>query len=283
MQQASNHITVIEPPRGIVNLRLGELWEYRDLIGLLVRRDFVAQYKQTILGPLWHILQPLFTTAIFTVIFGSIAKMSTDGASPFLFYMAGITCWSYFSGVLTTTANTFIGNSNLFGKVYFPRLVVPVANVISKLIGFTIQLCLFLCFVAYAYFTGSGGVTPNVAILLLPLLILALAVYALALGIIVSSLTTKYRDLAVALTFGVQLYMYITPIIYPVSLLPTRVQAWALANPLAPIIETFRFAFLGTGSLNPSALMYSSISILCIGLLGIALFNRVERTFMDTV
>lgn len=283
MKQVHSHTTVIEPPRGLLNLRLGELWEYRDLIWLLIRRDFVAQYKQTILGPLWHILQPLFTTAIYTVIFGSIARIPTEGASPFLFYMAGITCWSYFAGVLTTTANTFIGNANLFGKVYFPRLVVPVANVFSKLIGFTIQFSFFLCFVAYAYFTGSGGIKPNVTILLFPLLVLALAFYALALGIIASSLTTKYRDLAVALTFGVQLYMYMTPIIYPISLLPTRVQAWALINPLAPIVETFRFAFLGTGSLNPSALMYSGISILCVGLLGIALFNRVERTFMDTV
>lgn len=264
-------------------MRLGEFWEYRDLIALLVRRDFVAQYKQTILGPSWHLLQPLFTTLIFTVIFGSVAKIPTDGASPFLFYMAGLTCWGYFSGVLTTTAHTFITNSNVFGKVYFPRLVFPVANALSKLIGFSIQFSLFFVFLAYAYFSGSGGGQPNAAILLLPLLVAAMAVYALALGLILSALTTKYRDLAVALSFGVQLYMYATPIIYPISILPKHLQFWACLNPLAPIVEAFRFAFLGVGSLDLGGLAYSGIFIFLVSLIGLGLFNRVEKTFMDTV
>lgn len=282
MSHGSEHITIIEPPKSLLNLKLGELWEYRDLIYLLVRRDFVAQYKQTILGPAWHVIQPLFTTVIFTLVFGTIAKIPTDGIPPFLFYMAGTTLWAYFSGVLTATANTFVGNAAIFGKVYFPRLVMPVSNLISKLIGFAIQLVFFLGFLLWYALRGTPiDVQPT--LLLFPLLILMMAVYSLALGIIISALTTRYRDLAVVLTFGVQLYMYLTPIVYPVSTLPEEWQPWAMANPIAPIVETFRHGILGAGTHDPIALATSGVTIFLTLMLGVALFNRVERTFMDTV
>lgn len=279
---AKDHITIIEPPRALFNLNLKELWDYRDLIYLLVRRDFVAQYKQTILGPAWHVIQPLFTTVIFTIVFGSIAKIPTDGAPPFLFYMAGTTLWVYFSSVLTATANTFIGNAAIFGKVYFPRLVMPIANLLSKLIAFAIQFALFGIFVVWFWAT-TDEVKPNAALLLMPLLVLMMAVFSLALGVIVSALTTRYRDLAVVLTFGVQLYMYVTPIVFPVSTLPARWQPWAMANPMAPIVEAFRYGVLGAGTFSPIALFTSAIVISLVLLAGIALFNRIERTFMDTV
>lgn len=276
------HITIIEPPKSIFELRLREVWAYRDLLYLLVRRDFVAQYKQTILGPAWHVIQPLFTTIIFTIVFGRIAKIPTDGVPPFLFFMAGTTLWAYFSAVLTATANTFIGNANIFGKVYFPRLVMPLSTLLSKLIGFAIQFAFFLVFLAWYWLDGQViGITP--AAVLLPVLVLMMALYALALGIIISALTTRYRDLAVVLTFGVQLYMYLTPIVYPASSIPEAWQPWLMANPLTPIVEAFRYAILGSGILDPIWLAISAVSIVLVLTCGIALFNRVERTFMDTV
>ncbi|MCP5476041.1 MAG: ABC transporter permease [Lysobacterales bacterium] len=282
MTHGSERITILEPPRSLFSMRLGELWDYRDLIYLLVRRDFVAQYKQTMLGPAWHVIQPLFTTIIFTLVFGTIAKISTDGVPPFLFYMAGTTLWAYFSGVLTTTANTFIGNASIFGKVYFPRLVVPVSNLISKLIGFAIQMAFFLAFIGWYWLRGAP-IEFQPTILLFPLLVLMMASFSLALGVIISALTTRYRDLAVVLTFGVQLYMYVTPIVYPVSTLSPDWQTWAMVNPMAPIVETFRHGILGAGTYDPFALLLSGATILLTLLLGVALFNRVERTFMDTV
>jgi lipopolysaccharide transport system permease protein len=276
------HVTVIEPPKSIFELRLREVWAYRDLLYLLVRRDFVAQYKQTILGPAWHVIQPLFTTIIFTIIFGRLAKIPTDGVPPFLFFMAGTTLWAYFSGVLTATANTFIDNANIFGKVYFPRLVMPLSTLLSKLIGFAIQFVFFLAFLAFFWFRGAG-VEPNGAVLLLPLLVMMMALYALALGIIISALTTRYRDLVVVLTFGVQLYMYVTPIVYPASTIPEEWRPWLMANPMAPIVEAFRYAMLGSGTFDPTWLAISFVTIVAVLMGGIALFNRVERTFMDTV
>jgi lipopolysaccharide transport system permease protein len=282
MTTQHEHITIIEPPRSLVNLRLGELWEYRDLIYLLVRRDFVAQYKQTILGPAWHVIQPLFTTIIFTVVFGRIAKIPTDGAPPFLFFMAGTTLWAYFSQVLTTTANTFIGNASIFGKIYFPRLVMPLSNLLSKLIGLAIQLVLLAGFVAW-YWIHDENIHPNWTMLLLPVLIGMMALYALALGIIISALTTRYRDLVVVLTFGIQLYMYVTPIVYPVSTISEAWRPWLMANPLAPIVEAFRYAVLGAGTFDAGWLAVSGVSIGLVLVGGIAMFNRIERTFMDTV
>jgi lipopolysaccharide transport system permease protein len=273
---------VIEPQGRLLDLKLRELWQYRDLIALFVRRDFVAQYKQTILGPAWHLITPLLTTITFTIIFGKIAQIPTDGVPPFLFYMASTVLWGYFSGVLTGTSSTFTGNAGIFGKVYFPRLVVPVAGLMSRLIAFSIQFLFFLCFLAYFMVRGSD-VAPNAWALLTPLLLLMMAALGLGLGVIVSSLTTRYRDLTVVVGFGVQLLMYATPVIYPLSVLPEPYRTWMLLNPMAPIMEMFRHAYLGAGEISLGLLFYSMALISGILLIGILLFNRVERTFMDTV
>ncbi|WP_295444576.1 ABC transporter permease [uncultured Thiodictyon sp.] len=272
----------IEPRGRLFDLKLGELWHYRDLIALFVRRDFVAQYKQTILGPAWHLIQPLLTTLMFTVVFGYIARIPTDGAPPFLFYMAGTVMWGYFSTVLTGTSGTFTSNAGIFGKVYFPRLAVPLADLLSKLIAFGIQFLFFLCFVGFFMLRGSV-VSPNAWVLLTPLLLVIMAALGLGLGVMVSSLTTRYRDLTVVVGFGVQLLMYATPVIYPVSALPEPYRFWALLNPIAPVMEIFRFAYLGVGAVSLGLLTYSVAVTSVILFVGIVLFNRVERTFMDTV
>jgi lipopolysaccharide transport system permease protein len=273
---------VIRPRRSWWDLRLGELWRYRDLIQLLVRRDFVAIYKQTILGPLWYIIQPILTTLVFTVIFGNIARLSTDGLPPFLFYMAGNTAWSYFSASLMNTSNTFAANAGIFGKVYFPRLSVPVAVILSNLISFSIRLLLFLVFWIYFMIAGSE-IHPNWWILSLPLLSLIMAMMGLGFGIIISSLTTKYRDLQQLVGFGVQLLMYATPVIYPLSSLQGGWRWLILANPMTPIVEIFRLGFLGTSALNPLWLLYSAGFAVVTFLAGALVFNHVENTFMDTV
>ncbi|MEZ5582535.1 MAG: ABC transporter permease [Candidatus Competibacteraceae bacterium] len=273
---------VIEPHGHLFDLKLRELWRYRDLILLFVHRDFVAQYKQTILGPAWHFIQPLFTTVIFTIVFGNIAKISTEGTPPFLFYMAGTVIWGYFSTVLTKTSNTFVGNAGIFGKVYFPRLAVPVATLISSLIGFAIQFFFFLCFLIYFAWAGAQ-VQLNSWILATPLLLLMMAAFGLGCGVIVSALTTRYRDLAVVVGFGVQLWMYLSPIIYPVSSLPEPYRSWAMLNPIAPIVELFRYAYLGAGTASIGFLGYGFVVITVILVVGVMLFNKVERTFMDTV
>jgi len=273
---------VIQPQRGLFDMRLGELWHARDLILLFVRRDFVAVYKQTILGPLWYLIQPLLTTVIFTFIFGSIAKLPTDGLPQFLFYMSGTVVWAYFSSCLTKTSDTFITNANLFGKVYFPRLSVPVSILMSNLIAFGIQFGFFLFFMGYFAISGSV-IRPNWWILLTPFLIFIMAGLGLGLGIIVSSLTTKYRDLRFLVQFGAQLLMYATPVIYPASSVPERFRWIIEANPMTPIVEAFRYAFLGAGSVNPGQLLYSLVVTLVIVVLGVIMFNRVEATFMDTV
>jgi lipopolysaccharide transport system permease protein len=273
---------VIRPQRSWFDLRLAELWRYRDLIALFVRRDFVSVYKQTILGPLWYIIQPILTTVIFTVIFGRIARLSTDGLPQFLFYMSGTVVWSYFAESLTKTSNTFITNAQLFGKVYFPRLAVPISILISNLIAFSIQFLLFLGFVAY-YWLNGANIQPNLWVLFTPVLLIMMAGLGLGFGIIVSSLTTRYRDLRFLITFGIQLWMYVTPVIYPVSAIPDRFRPLIQANPLTPIVETFRYAYLGGGTLNPANLMYSAAFMLVVLILGVLLFNRIEATFMDTV
>jgi lipopolysaccharide transport system permease protein len=247
-----------------------------------VRRDFVSIYKQTILGPLWYLIQPLLTTIIFTFIFGNIAKLPTDGLPPFLFYMSGTVIWAYFASSLTKTSETFVGNANLFGKVYFPRLAVPVSVLISNLIAFAIQFGFFLAFMAYFVSRGTP-LHPNWWILLTPVLLLMMAGLGLGFGIIVSSLTTKYRDLRFLVQFGVQLLMYITPVIYPISALPPRYQALLQFNPISPIVETFRYAFLGAGTVNVPQLVYSFGLMLIVITIGAVIFNRVEATFMDTV
>ncbi len=273
---------IIRPKRAWWDLRLGQVWRYRDLILLFVRRDFVSYYKQTILGPLWFLIQPLLTTLTFTVIFGNIAALPTDGLPQFLFYLSGTVIWSYFASCLTKTSETFIANANIFGKVYFPRLVMPISILFSNLITFAIQFGLFLGFLFYFIVMGSA-VRVTWWVILLPLLLILMAGLGLGFGIIISSLTTKYRDLRFLVTFGVQLWMYATPIIYPVSSIPQRFQRLILLNPITPIVEAFRFAFLGTGAFSWGMLGYSFGFMLVVVLVGIVIFNRVETTFMDTV
>lgn len=273
---------VIRPKSRWFDLHLEDLWRCRDLVFLFVRRDFISTYKQTILGPLWFIIQPLLTTLTFTLLFGNIAKLSTDGLPKILFYLSGITAWNYFSECLMKTSETFNANSNLFGKVYFPRLAVPLSIVISNLIKFGIQLLLFLGF--YFYFLGRGAaIHPTRVLFLLPFLVLLMAGLGLGCGIIVSSLTTRYRDLRFLVQFGTQLLMYSTPVIFPLSRLPEQYRWVLLANPMTPVIESFRVAFLGTGVFSWRMLSASAIATLMILSLGVFLFNKVERTFMDTV
>lgn len=273
---------IIQSRRAWWDLRLGELWRYRDLIRLFIWRDFVSTYKQTILGPLWYIIQPILTTLVFSVIFGNVAKLPTDGLPPFLFYMAGNTVWSYFASCITSTSNTFTNNAGIFGKVYFPRLSVPISVIVSNLISFGIRLGVFLAFLVYFLLSGSA-VYPNLWLLSLPVLLLIMAGLGLGSGIILSSLTTKYRDLQHLATFGVQLLMYASPVIYPLSTVQGGWRLLILANPLTPVIEVFRLAFLGTSAIEPVYLLYS-VAFMCVTLLiGVLIFNRVENTFMDTV
>ena len=278
-----NWTMTIEPQRSLLDLRLGELWHYRDLMLLFVRRDFVSVYKQTILGPLWYLIQPLLTTITFTFIFGRIASLPTDGLPQFLFYMSGTVVWSYFASCLTKTSETFVQNANLFGKVYFPRLAVPVSILISNLITFLIQFAMFLVFVLYFVWRGTSIQFNWFWIALSPVLILMMAGLGLGFGIIISSFTTKYRDLRFLVTFGVSLLMYATPVIYPVSSIPERFQWLILANPMTPIVEAFRYAFLGAGTVDIKHLLYSFAFMLIVVFLGSVIFNRVEQTFMDTV
>lgn len=273
----------IEPQRSLLDLRLRELWGYRDLVMLFVRRDFVAVYKQTILGPIWYIIQPLLTALTFTFIFGQVAQLPTDGLPQFLFYMSGTVIWSYFAECLNKTSNTFVQNANLFGKVYFPRMAVPVSILISNLITFAIQFLLFLAFVLFFVLRGTEIQINLWWIALSPILILMMAGLGLGFGIIISSLTTKYRDLRFLVTFGVQLLMYATPVIYPVSSIPARFQWIILANPMTPVVEAFRYAFLGVGTVNSLNLLYSFVFMLIVVFIGSLIFNRVEQTFMDTV
>jgi len=282
-RENENWDMVIEPKRNLLDLRLGELWRARDLVMLFVWRDFVSFYKQTILGPLWYIIQPLLTTVVFTFIFGNVAKLPTGGQPQFLFYLSGTVIWSYFAACITKTADTFITNTQLFGKVYFPRMAVPVSILISNLITFGIQFFLFLAFMGYFALQGSL-LHPNWWMLITPLLIMMMAGLGLGFGIIISSLTTKYRDLRFLVTFGVTLLMYATPAILPLSSFPQRFRWIILANPMTPIMETFRYAYLGgAGTVNIPDLAYSFGFMLVVVIIGTVIFNRVEATFMDTV
>jgi lipopolysaccharide transport system permease protein len=273
---------VITPRKKWYDLQLRDVWNYRDLIAMFVRRDFVARYKQTILGPLWFLIQPLMTSLVFTVIFGNIARLPTDGLPQMLFYMSGNVLWYYFSSCLTSTSNTFTANAHLFGKVYFPRLVMPLSVVISTLITFSIQFVFFLAFLLYFYLRGvEVGLTRWAWAL--PILILLMAGLGLGFGIIISSLTTKYRDLQNLVGFGVNLWMYATPIIFPVSSIPEKWRWVADWNPVTPIVETFRAGFLGAGDASWARLGYSALFTLVVLFLGVVIFNRVEKTFIDTV
>lgn len=273
---------VIRPRSGWFDIDPTEIWRYRDLIALFVWRDFVAVYKQTILGPLWYLIQPLLTTLVFTVIFGTVAKLPTDGVPPFLFYFSGVVAWRYFADCLNNTSNTFTGNAHIFGKVYFPRITVPVSVVISSLVGFAIQFLAFLLFLAYYRWQGSA-IQPQPVLLLLPLLILQMAALGLGFGIIVSAMTTRYRDLVHLVGFGVQLWMFATPVVYPASTVPADWQWLMRLNPMAPVVEMFRHAFLGTGAVSLTAWIGSLLSTALVLVAGVILFSRVEKTFMDTV
>jgi lipopolysaccharide transport system permease protein len=276
-----NWTEVIEPNKSLFNLNFKELWKYRDLILIFVRRDIVSVYKQTVLGPLWFFLGPLFTVFTFVFVFSQIAKISTDNIPAPLFYLAGTTLWNYFQACLSGTSSTFISNAGIFGKVYFPRLVSPISMVISNLLKFGIQLLMFLCFWGYYYYKGS--ISPNIYILLLPFLILLMGAMALGIGIIISSLTTKYRDLTYFIGFGISLLMYATPVIYPISAIPDMYKSVVTYNPIAPIIETFRYGFTGSGYFTWNGLIYSSVFTIIVLFIGTILFNKIERTFMDTV
>ncbi|QHT65780.1 ABC transporter permease [Rhodocytophaga rosea] len=281
--KAKKWTLIIKPKTNWFDLHLYDLWRYRDLLFMFVRRDFVSVYKQTILGPLWFIVQPLLTTLMFIIVFDKVAEIPTDSAPPALFYLSGLVIWNYFSSCLTKTATTFTANENLFGNVYFPRLIVPLSNVLSALIGFGIQLLLLLVLIAYFYFFLNSTIHFNTYIFLIPFLLLIVAALGLGLGIIISSVTTKYRDLTFLITFGVQLLMYATPVIYPVSFFKGKYKAFLLANPITPLIEVFRYSLLGIGEFNIWYISYSFLFTFITLLIGILIFNRVEKNFMDVI
>ena len=276
-----NFTTVIVPKSGWFDFHLKELVRYRDLIFLFVKRNFVSRYKQTILGPAWALIQPLLTTVVFTVVFGNIAGLAAEGVPSFLFYMSGNIAWQYFSGCLTATANTFTGNAGILGKVYFPRLVMPISTVLTNLISFAIQFAMFVVFVVVYWVRGE--VQPSMYALMLPVLLLHMAMLSLGVGIIISSLTTKYRDLKMLIGFGVSLWMYGTPVAYDIGIVPQKYMGLYMLNPMTPIINTFRKAFLGLGDFNLSYYLSSWGVTLVVLFLGLMLFSRVEKTFMDTV
>ncbi|WP_276373600.1 ABC transporter permease [Chryseolinea sp. H1M3-3] len=273
----------IKPKPHLLDLNFAEIWRYKDLMLLFVKRDFIAQYKQTILGPVWHLIQPILTTLMFLLIFSNIAKIPTDGINPVVFYMSGITVWNYFSLCLTSTSNTFLTNANIFGKVYFPRLIMPLSVIISNMIRFGIQFLLLLSMMIWFHFHGFP-MQITFKWLTIPILILLMAGIALGLGIVISSLTTKYRDFSVLLAFAIQLGMYATPIAYPMTYLEgTSYGSIIKLNPLTAVVEAFRYVLFGKGLFNPMDLLYSAGFMIVLLFIGIILFNRVEKKFMDTV
>jgi len=276
------YTTVIKPKNRLFAIDFKEIWQYRDLYSLFVKRDIITQYKQTILGPTWFFIQPALTTIMYMVVFGGIANISTDGLPQPMFYLAGIVCWQYFSDCLNKTSTTFTTNQHIFGKVYFPRIIVPLSTVTSNLVRMGIQFLLFVA--VYVYYLLSGvQVAPNAYILLLPLLILMLAGLSLGFGVIISSLTTKYRDLTILFSFIIQLWMYATPVIYPLSAMSPDKQ-WIMAiNPVTSIFETFKYGMMGVGTFSWGMLSYSFVFMIVLLGIGIVVFNKVQRSFMDTV
>ena len=275
-------ITVIKPQNNLFTLNIGTLWKYRDLIRMFVKRDFTTFYKQTILGPLWFVIQPLFTSGMFMLIFGRLANISTDETPQMLFYMAGVINWNYFSECFSKTSNTFIENKNLFGKIYFPRLAVPLSDAITNMIKYAIQFTLFIAFYLY-FFINGAHLSPSWLIVFSPLVVIYLALLSLGFGAWISSLTAKYWDLKLALHFIVQLWMYATPIVYPLSLVPANFRLLMIINPVAPAIEFFRMAWLGAGTINPLHTGLSVLFAILIIFTGIIIFNRTEKTFVDTI
>ena len=274
---------IIKPRGNLFELNLEELWHYRDLVWLLVKRDFVSFYKQTIFGPIWFFIQPIFTTIIFVLVFGNLAGFSTDGLPQPLFYMTNIVAWNYFSDCINKTSTVFKDNAQIFGKVYFPRLIMPFSIVISNLVRFGVQFILLI--IMMAYYILFKGYHPNFTwyLLLYPVMIVLMAALGLGSGMIISAMTTKYRDLSFLVSFGVQLYMYITPIIYPLSSFPAKYKKIALLNPMSPIIEGMRLGLLGKGDLTTGTFIYTVVVVLVVITMGIIIFNKVEKTFVDTV
>jgi len=272
----------ILPKSSIFDLRLGEFWNYKDLILLFVKRELVPTYKQTILGPLWFILQPLLTTLVYSIIFGVVARIPTGGIPQILFYMSGIVLWNFFNTSFTKASGTFVANSHIFGKVYFPRLILPVSGLISSFVNFLIQLSLFLI-ILICYYLNGANVHPGFLIFLSPVFLLMLSLYALGMGMIIASFSTKYKDLSHFLAFGSQLLMYSTPIIYPASIVPEKFKWISYVNPLSPIFEGFRYSFLGSGEFMVDKLIISFLGGLLIFFLGLIFFNRAERNSIDTV
>ena len=279
---SNDNITYIEAKNKLFSVHFRELFRYRDLIWLFVKRDLVNSYKQTVLGPIWILINPLLSTTVFTVIFGVIAGISTDGVPPFLFYMSGNVLWSFFSSNLNKGSSTFLSNARIFGKVYFPRLVMPIANVIFNFINFALQTVVYIILVVVYALMGTG-VHPNLMILLTPLLVLQTALLGMGIGLIVSSITTKYRDLNILVNFGISLLMYITPVVYPISEAPLGLGTVLLLNPVAPIVETYRYAFLGSGAFHWVYWLVSLGVTALILLFGLVIFNKVEKNFIDTV
>lgn len=279
---SNDNITYIEAKNKLFSVNFRELFRYRDLIWLFVKRDLVNSYKQTVLGPIWILINPLLSTTVFTVIFGIIAGISTDGVPPFLFYMSGNVLWSFFSSNLNKGSSTFLSNARIFGKVYFPRLVMPIANVIFNFINFALQTVVYIILVVVYALMGTG-VHPNLMILLTPLLVLQTALLGMGIGLIVSSITTKYRDLNILVNFGISLLMYITPVVYPISEAPLGLGTVLLLNPVAPIVETYRYAFLGSGAFHWVYWIVSLGVTALILLFGLVIFNKVEKNFIDTV
>lgn len=274
--------TIIEPKRSLLDLRLSDVWKYRDLLVLFVKRDISVIYKQTILGPLWFLLQPLLTTAVFVLVFGNIAKLPSDGLPPTLFYMAGIVLWNYFSDCFLLNSETFTLNAEVFGKVYFPRIIKPLSIIVSSALKFLIQLGLFTAILGYFAFSGTP-IGLQMQLMLVPLLVILMAITGLGFGLITSALTTKYRDLKFLIQFGIQLAMYATPVIYPMSMLSEKMQRIVWFNPLAHIIEAFKYSIFGTGMWSPSGLLYSGVFAIGVLFIGLVVFNRTERQFMDVV
>ncbi|NQY29495.1 MAG: ABC transporter permease [Flavobacteriaceae bacterium] len=285
MNTEKKWLDVITPNQKLINFNFKETWKYRDLLLLFVKRDVITVYKQTVLGPLWYLIQPLFTSVIFTLIFNNVAGIETGTIPPFLFNLAGITTWNYFRECLTATSDTFKKNENIFGKVYFPRIIMPLSVIISNLLKFGIQLLVFLVFYIYYFFIGNI-VQPSTAILFFPLLVLCMGMLGLGLGMIISSMVTKYRDLTFLVSFGVQLLMYMSAVMYPISLIKEKLveYAWAVEyNPMAHIIEAARYMLLGEGEISVFGLLYTAIVTLVILMMGIVIFNKTEKTFIDTI
>lgn len=275
---------VLRPAAGWRSLELASIWQYRDLLSLLVRRDFVAKYSQTILGPLWFVIQPLCMTLVFTVIFGKVAGLSTDGVPPVLFYLCGQLGWNYFAQSFTTNSTTLLANAGLFGKVYFPRLIVPLASLVSNLFAFVIQAATFLCFyLYYRHWQGVAGFGMDWRVVLLPLLLLQTALLSLGVGLAMSALTAKYRDLTHVSTLLIQVWMYATPVIYPLSAFPVKWRWLAAINPMTPMVEAYRLLLLGVGTVDPVHLTGSILTTVVIAVTGLLLFGRVEKKFVDII